>query len=51
MNGCKIKSCKYCANLFHLNHSRESRIKEENEAKKQMQVNQEKINLFVKMGL
>ena len=27
--GVKMKSCKYCANLFHLNHERNDRVKED----------------------
>jgi glycosyltransferase involved in cell wall biosynthesis len=40
MSGCALKSCKFFANLLHLNHSRTSRIKDEEKAKKQMQKNQ-----------
>ncbi len=42
MSGCKLKSCKYCANLFHLNHSRSMRMDDELIAKEQMKIN--KIN-------
>jgi glycosyltransferase involved in cell wall biosynthesis len=39
MSGCRLKSCKFCANLFHLNHKRSSRIESEKIAKVQMEKN------------
>jgi len=45
-SGCRLKSCKFCANLFHLNHTRASRKEEEAIAKKMMQKNQE-ANKFI----
>ena len=39
-SGCRLKSCKFSANLFHLNHSRNSREQEELRAKEQMKANQ-----------
>ena len=38
-NGCQLKSCKYCANLFHLNHARNSRTQEIHIAAQQMDKN------------
>ena len=32
--GLEMKSCKYCANLFHLNHARNDRQKEDEENRK-----------------
>lgn len=51
MSGCKLKSCRYCANLFHLNHSRTSRINEEQIAKEQMQVNQKEQKMRCNNGI
>lgn len=51
MSGCKLKSCQYCANLFHLNHSRTSRINEEQIAKEQMQVNQKEKKIRCNNGI
>ena len=42
MAGYKLRTCKFTANLFHLNHVRTSRIKDEEIARMQMQTN--KIN-------
>jgi len=50
-SGCQMKSCKYCANLFHLDHSRVSRIEEENIAKKQMKKNREDGRYIAKNGI
>lgn len=50
-SGCKLKSCKYCANLFHLNHSRKSRAEEEELAKKQMQENKKKNKFICSNGI
>jgi len=36
MSGCKLKSAKFCANLFHLNHKRKSRVEDEKIIIKQM---------------
>lgn len=38
-SGCRLKSCKYSANLFHLDHTRNDRFHEEAIAKKQMEAN------------
>jgi cellulose synthase/poly-beta-1,6-N-acetylglucosamine synthase-like glycosyltransferase len=40
-SGCRLKSVKYCANLFHLHHDRVSRVDEEKIAKEQMQKNRD----------
>jgi glycosyltransferase involved in cell wall biosynthesis len=45
-SGCKLKSAKFCANLFHLNHSRASRIDDIKTANKQMEQNK-KNNIFI----
>ena len=45
-SGCKMKSCKYSANLFHLNHSRNDRVEEAKLAKVMMDENR-KNGLFV----
>jgi len=45
-SGCKLKTCKFCANLFHLNHKRTSRVNDENMAK--AQINKNKVeNKFI----
>jgi cellulose synthase/poly-beta-1,6-N-acetylglucosamine synthase-like glycosyltransferase len=41
-SGCELKSVKFCANCFHLNHSRSSRIDDERIAKAQMEQNKRK---------
>ena len=46
LNGCKLKSCKYCANLLHLNHTRNSREDEEEIARQQMKKNKDN-NKFI----
>ena len=51
MSGCKLKSCKYCANLFHLNHGRSSRLEEEEIAKQQMLNNKELKQYKCKKGV
>lgn len=51
MSGCTLKSCKYCANLFHLNHDRSSRKEEENIAKKQMEKNKQLKQFICKNGI
>ncbi|MBU1668289.1 glycosyltransferase [bacterium] len=51
MSGCHLKSCKYCANMFHLNHSRASRIEEEEFAKVQMQENRDKKRYVCSNGI
>ena len=38
-SGCRLKSCKYAANLFHLDHPRSDRTAEEAIAKRQMEAN------------
>lgn len=51
MAGFKLKSCKYFANLFHLNHSRKSRVEEEKIAKIQMQKNKKNKKFIAKNGI
>lgn len=41
-SGCTMKTCKFCANMFHLNHKRASRTDDEEIAKEQIRNN--KIN-------
>ena len=38
-SGCSLKTCKFCANMFHLNHKRASRVDDEEIAKQQMAQN------------
>lgn len=51
MSGCLLKSCKYCANMFHLNHSRASREEEEELAKVQMQKNRDEKRFVCSNGI
>ena len=39
MAGLELKSCKFCANLFHLNHPRNSRVDDENIARNEIKKN------------
>ena len=50
-SGCFLKSCKYCANIFHLNHSRASRVEEEEIAKEQMQKNRDEKRYVCSNGI
>lgn len=50
-SGCSLKSCKYCANLFHLYHDRISRIEEEKLAKVQMQKNRDEKQFVCSNGI
>jgi len=50
-SGCRVKSCKNSANLFHLHHERTSRTDDEAIAKKQMQANREKEQFICKNGI
>ena len=45
-SGCKLASCKFSANLFHLNHSRNDRSDEIALANKQMEANR-RINRYI----
>jgi len=49
--GCKMKSAKYCANMFHLNHSRNDRKVEEEENMKIIRVNQRNKTFIIKNGI
>ena len=49
--GCKLKSCKYSANLFHLDHSRSDRREEESRAKVMMQENQKNDKFIATNGI
>ena len=49
--GCKMKSAKYCANMFHLNHTRNDRRSEEDENMKIIRVNQKNKIYTVKNGI
>ncbi|HHH53889.1 MAG TPA: glycosyltransferase [Campylobacterales bacterium] len=51
MSGCRLKSSKYCANLFHLDHSRTSRIEDEEIARLEMQENQKKQRFICSNGI
>lgn len=50
-SGCKLKSCKNSANLFHLHHERASRTDDEAIAKEQMKANREKQQIVCKNGI
>lgn len=50
-SNCILKSCKFCANMFHLNHERSSRLEEEKLAKKQMSINKSKNQYICKNGI
>jgi len=50
-NGCSMKSCKYCANLLHLNHARNDRISEEMENLKLIQHKQNRNYFIAKNGI
>ncbi len=50
-SGCTLKSCKYCANMFHLNHGRASRLEEEKIAKVQMQKNRDEKRFVCSNGI
>ena len=50
-SGCTLVSAKFCANCFHLNHSRHSRREDEKMAQKQMQNNKENNNFKCKNGI
>ena len=50
-NGCKLATCKFSANLFHLNHSRVCRKKDIEIANKQMELNKINNKYFCKNGL
>lgn len=41
MSGCHLKSAKFCANLFHLDHARNSRTDDEKIARQQMERNKD----------
>jgi len=49
--GCKMKSAKYCANMFHLNHARNDRKLEEDENMKIIKVNQKNKTFIVNNGI
>ena len=51
MNGCKFKSAKFCANLFHLNHPRYSRVDDEEIAKNQMNKNKKNKRFICTNGI
>ncbi|MBD3793843.1 MAG: glycosyltransferase [Campylobacterales bacterium] len=51
MSGCSLKSCKYCANLFHLHHKRASRKDEIAIANEQMRLNREKRKYICSNGI
>jgi len=51
MSGCKLASVKFCANLFHLNHSRNDRTKDEEIAKIQMEKNKNIKRFICKNGI
>ncbi|CAA6813895.1 MAG: Unknown protein [uncultured Sulfurovum sp.] len=51
MSGCELKSSKYCANLFHLEHNRASRVEEEAVAKVQMQKNRDAKQFICSNGI
>ena len=50
-NGCTLKSAKYCANLFHLHHSRASRVEDERYAKEQMHKNRQEKKFICSNGI
>ncbi len=50
-SGCELRSCKYCANLFHLNHSRNSRKEEGEKAAQLMQINKNNNKFICTNGL
>lgn len=50
-SGCKLKSCKFSANLFHLNHKRASRVKDEEIARKEMDENKIKNKYICSNGI
>jgi len=50
-SGCKLISCKYCANLFHLNHKRNSRVDIDKAAQKLMKENQETGKIVCSNGI
>jgi len=50
-SGCNLKSCKFSANLFHLNHSRNDRSDEAKIAKKQMELNKQNNQYIAKNGI
>ena len=45
-SGCQLKSCKYCANLFHLNHPRNDR-KEEGKVNMKLIQEKQKNNAYI----
>ena len=51
ISGCELNSCKYCANMFHLNHSRDSRVEEEEIAKGQMKKNRDEKRFVCSNGI
>ena len=51
MNGCSLKSAKFCANLFHLHHERSSRVEDEAVAKQEMAINKEKKRFICSNGI
>ncbi len=50
-SGCKMKSCKYCANLFHLNHTRNNRVDESKISMKIIFENQKKNRYIATNGI
>ncbi len=50
-SGCILKSAKYCANLFHLHHSRVSRVEDERYANEQMRKNRQKKKIICNNGI
>jgi glycosyltransferase involved in cell wall biosynthesis len=50
-SGCNLVSCKYCANLFHLNHNRNSRVDIDKIAQKIMKQNREAGKFVCSNGL
>ena len=51
MNNCRLKSAKFCANLFHLNHGRSIRTGDEEIAKKEMAYNKENKKFVCSNGI
>ncbi len=51
MSGCKLKSVKFCANLFHLYHDRSPREESYNIAQKQMKKNKLEKRYICKNGI
>jgi len=50
-NGCILKSCKYCANLLHLNHARTDRREEERENLEIIEKNRENNQYIAQYGI